>query len=200
MNFFIEKYNNLEQNYLKIWAKMLKFSSLCVTRIKGGEPLRPFSPNLVCSMYLITGIYSPILLDAPNAVQLKNNCLVSKGNKNGQEWFNSSHQAGKLALLSTNGSWICCRSLLVIFLLEYCSGLMSNGLLWSIVLRSCNSLLVVMMKRWRNSWRTSSTVQLETEGVPGTGVLGDKVVPATELLPLREYWVAMGVALPSSGS
>lgn len=62
------------------------------------------------------------------------------------------------------------------------------------------SLVVVITKRWRNSWRTSSTVQLETDGVPGTGVLGDNVVPATELLPLREYCVATGVARPSSVS
>lgn len=43
-------------------------------------------------------------------------------------------------------------------------------------------------------------MQLETDGVPGTGVLGDKVVPAMELLPLLEKSVTTGVERPSSDS
>lgn len=50
-----------------------------------------------------------MLLEAPKAVQLKYNCLVSNGNKNGHDWFSSSHHVGKLSLDKTNGSWICCQ-------------------------------------------------------------------------------------------
>lgn len=57
---------------------------------------------------------------------------------------------------------------------------------------------MVITKRCLRSCSTSSTVQFDTDGVPGTGVLGDKVVPATELLPLRENSVTTGVDRPSS--
>lgn len=43
-------------------------------------------------------------------------------------------------------------------------------------------------------------MQFDTDGVPGTGVLGDRVVPAMELLPLRENRVTTGVERPSSVS
>lgn len=140
-----------------------------------------------------------MLLEAPNAVQLKYSCRVSNGNKNGQEWFSSSHQAGRLELESTNGSWICWRSLLVIFLLLNCSGVSSWSKYIGVVLRSC-SRDVVITNKWRRSWRTSSTVQFDTDGVPAIGVDGERVVPATELLPLLENNVTIGVDRPSSFS
>lgn len=43
-------------------------------------------------------------------------------------------------------------------------------------------------------------MQFKTDGVPGTGVLGDRVVPAIELLALRENRVTIGVVRPSSAS
>lgn len=48
-----------------------------------------------------------VYLEAPNAVQLKYNCLVSNGNRNGHEWLSSSHQAGSAPELRTKGSCIC---------------------------------------------------------------------------------------------
>lgn len=65
---------------------------------------------------------------------------------------------------------------------------------------SFGSLVVVITNRCLKSCRTSSTVQLETEGVPGIGVLGERVVPVIELLPLLENNVTTGVLRPSSES
>jgi len=45
-----------------------------------------------------------MLRDAPNDVQLKYSCLVSNGNRKGQDWFKFSHQFGNALLESTSGS------------------------------------------------------------------------------------------------
>ena len=54
-------------------------------------------------------------LDAPKAVQVKYNCLVSKGKRKGHHLVSVSHQSGQELLARTSGSWICWTSLFVIF-------------------------------------------------------------------------------------
>ena len=58
-----------------------------------------------------------VYLEAPNAVQVKYNCRVSKGKSIGHHMVNCSHQSGVALLASTSGSCICCTILLVTFLL-----------------------------------------------------------------------------------
>lgn len=45
-----------------------------------------------------------VYLDAPNAVQVKYNCLVSNGIKKGHLLVSCSHQSGKAPLASAKGS------------------------------------------------------------------------------------------------
>ena len=61
-------------------------------------------------------------LEAPNAVQVKYSCRVSKGMRKGHLLVSCSHHSGRAPLARARGSSICWRIFVVTFLLVNSSG------------------------------------------------------------------------------